>query len=158
MFERTRVFREVQGWFADYAIVATPTLSRTALPIAHDFFAPIRIDGAVADTVRRAWGPKTRGLLVGSPSNPSGTLLARDELRRIAQFVADRDGVLIVDEIYQGLVYGEAPSTALDLPGEGVLGNSFSKYFCMTGWRLGWTVLPPPGTRAFGKIAQHLFF
>ena len=109
------------------------------------------------DSVRRAWGQKTRGLLLGSPSNPSGTLLARDELRRIAQFVAERDGVLIVDEIYQGLVYGEAPSTALDLPGEVVLVNSFSKYFCMTGWRLGWTVLPQPATRAFENIAQHLF-
>ena len=109
------------------------------------------------ESVRRAWGPNTRGLLVGSPSNPSGTLLPREELRRIAQFLAERGGVLIVDEIYQGLVYGEPPSTALDLPGEVVLVNSFSKYFCMTGWRLGWTVLPAARTRAFENIAQHLF-
>ena len=109
------------------------------------------------ESVRRAWGPNTRGLLVGSPSNPSGTLLPREELRRIAHFLADRGGVLIVDEIYQGLVYGEAPSTALDLPGEVVLVNSFSKYFCMTGWRLGWTVLPAASTREFENIAQHLF-
>ena len=109
------------------------------------------------ESVRRAWGPKTLGLLVGSPSNPSGTLLARDELVRIAQFVAQRGGVLMVDEIYQGLVYGQAASTALDLPGEVVLVNSFSKYFCMTGWRLGWAVLPEPRTRAFENLAQHLF-
>ena len=109
------------------------------------------------ESVRRAWGPRTRGLLVGSPSNPSGTLLPRAELAAIAQFVAERGGVLIVDEIYQGLVYGEPASTALGLPGEVVLVNSFSKYFCMTGWRLGWTVLPAASTRAFENIAQHLF-
>jgi aspartate/methionine/tyrosine aminotransferase len=109
------------------------------------------------ESVQRAWGPKTLGLLVGSPSNPSGTLLAREELRRIALFIAERGGVLIVDEIYQGLVYGQAPSTALDLPGNVVLVNSFSKYFCMTGWRLGWAVLPESSTRAFENLAQHLF-
>ena len=67
----------------------------------------------------------------------------------------------MVDEIYQGLVYGEeprfSPSTAHGLPGEVVLINSFSKYFCMTGWRLGWVVLPPEALRGFEKLAQHLF-
>lgn len=72
MFERTRVFREVQGWFRDYDIVATPTLSRTALPIGHDFFAPIEIDGAPADTVRRAWYPYT--LPFNLSGNPAVTL------------------------------------------------------------------------------------
>ena len=109
------------------------------------------------DMVRAAWGARTAGVLLGSPSNPTGTLIEPAELRGIAEFVAARGGVLIVDEIYQGLVYGEAPSTALDLPGEVVLVNSFSKYFCMTGWRLGWTVLPAASTREFENIAQHLF-
>jgi aspartate/methionine/tyrosine aminotransferase len=109
------------------------------------------------ESVQRAWGPKTLGLLVGSPSNPSGTLLAREELRRIALFIAERGGVLIVDEIYQGLVYGTEPATALGLPGDVILVNSFSKYFCMTGWRLGWVVLPPPRVRDFEKLAQHFF-
>jgi aspartyl-tRNA(Asn)/glutamyl-tRNA(Gln) amidotransferase subunit A len=72
MFERTRVFREVQGWFDKYDIVATPTLSRTALPIAHDFFAPIEIDGVVTDTVRRAWYPYT--LPFNLSANPAVTL------------------------------------------------------------------------------------
>ena len=72
MFERTRIFREVQGWFDKFDIVATPTLSRTALPIAHDFFAPIEIDGAVSDTVRRAWYPYT--LPFNLSANPAVTL------------------------------------------------------------------------------------
>ena len=63
----------------------------------------------------------------------------------------------MVDEIYQGLVYGMDPWTAFGLPGEVVLINSFSKYFCMTGWRLGWVVLPPAALRGFEKLAQHLF-
>ena len=109
------------------------------------------------EMVRAAWGPRTKGLLLGSPSNPTGTLIAREELRRIAEFIAGRGGVLMVDEIYQGLVYGQEPWSAFGLPGEVVLVNSFSKYFCMTGWRLGWVVLPPDALRGFEKLAQHLF-
>jgi aspartate/methionine/tyrosine aminotransferase len=109
------------------------------------------------EMVRAAWGPRTKGLLLGSPSNPTGTLIKKDELQRISGFIAERGGVLLVDEIYQGLVYGMEPWTAFGLPGEVVLINSFSKYFCMTGWRLGWVVLPPEALRGFEKLAQHLF-
>jgi aspartate/methionine/tyrosine aminotransferase len=109
------------------------------------------------EMVRAAWGPRTRGLLLGSPSNPTGTLISRNELKNIARFIATRGGVLLVDEIYQQLVYGSAPATAVGLPGEVVVINSFSKYFCMTGWRLGWVVLPPARVRDFEKLAQHLF-
>jgi aspartate/methionine/tyrosine aminotransferase len=109
------------------------------------------------EMVRAAWGARTKGLLLGSPSNPTGTLIQRDELSRIADFIAGRGGVLMVDEIYQGLVYGREPWSALGLPGEVVLINSFSKYFCMTGWRLGWVVLPQDALRGFEKLAQHLF-
>jgi aspartate/methionine/tyrosine aminotransferase len=114
------------------------------------------------EMVRAAWGRRTKGLLLGSPANPTGTLIARTELEKIARFIAARGGVLIVDEIYQGLTYakpgGETASTALGLPGEVAVINSFSKYFCMTGWRLGWVVLPkPPRMRAFEKLVQHLF-
>jgi aspartate/methionine/tyrosine aminotransferase len=76
------------------------------------------------EMVRRAWGPKTKGLLLGSPSNPTGTLIEPAELRRIAEFIAARGGVLIVDEIYQGLVYGSAPTTAAGLPGEVVIATA----------------------------------
>ena len=109
------------------------------------------------EMVRAAWGPRTKGLLLGSPSNPTGTLITRKNLTLIADFIAERGGVLLVDEIYQGLVYGMEPWTAFDLPGEVVLINSFSKYFCMTGWRLGWVVLPAEALRGFEKLAQHLF-
>jgi aspartate/methionine/tyrosine aminotransferase len=108
------------------------------------------------ESVRAAWGPRTRGLVLGSPSNPTGTLISEKEMRKIARFVAARRGVLIVDEIYQGLVYDHEPSTALGLPGEVAIVNSFSKYFCMTGWRLGWAVLPAGRVREFEKLAQHM--
>jgi aspartate/methionine/tyrosine aminotransferase len=109
------------------------------------------------EMVRAAWTPRTKALLLGSPSNPTGTLIARAELERIAAYVAERRGVLLVDEIYQGLVYGSEPWTAAGFPGEVVVVNSFSKYFCMTGWRLGWVVLPERDVRDFEKLAQHLF-
>jgi aspartate/methionine/tyrosine aminotransferase len=109
------------------------------------------------DMVRSAWTPRTKGLLLGSPSNPTGTLISRDVLMSVAEFIAARGGVLMVDEIYQGLVYGEAPWSAAGFPGEVVVINSFSKYFCMTGWRLGWVVLPSRAVREFEKLAQHLF-
>ena len=122
------------------------------LPVSaqHDFQPTLAM-------VRAAWGPRTKGLILGSPANPTGTLISRNELERIAEFIAGRGGVLLVDEIYQGLVYGLEPWTAFGLPGEVVLVNSFSKYFCMTGWRLGWVVLPPGAIRGFEKLAQHLF-
>jgi aspartate/methionine/tyrosine aminotransferase len=114
------------------------------------------------EMVRAAWGRRTRGLLLGSPANPTGTAIAAAELGKIARFVASRGGVLMVDEIYQGLTYGEKPGgtppfTALGLPGEVAVINSFSKYFCMTGWRLGWVVLPQRRMRDFEKLAQHLY-
>jgi aspartate/methionine/tyrosine aminotransferase len=123
-----------------------------ALPVsAADAFQP------TAAMIDKAWTRRTKGVLLGSPSNPTGTVIARGELEKIARVVAKRKGVLIVDEIYQGLVYGTEPSTALGLPGEVVIVNSFSKYFCMTGWRLGWVVLPARAVRGFEKLAQHLF-
>jgi aspartate/methionine/tyrosine aminotransferase len=110
-----------------------------------------------AAMVREAWNTRTKALILGSPSNPTGTLIARSELEAIARFIAERGGVLMVDEIYQGLSYGTEPWTAFGLPGEVVVINSFSKYFCMTGWRLGWVVLPAAAVRGFEKLAQHLF-
>ena len=109
--------------------------------------------------VQAAWGRRTRGLILGSPSNPTGTLIPAGELEKIARFVRERRGVLVVDEIYQGLTYGQQPATALGLPGEIAVVNSFSKYFCMTGWRLGWAVLPASRNHArlrdYEKLAQH---
>jgi aspartate/methionine/tyrosine aminotransferase len=109
------------------------------------------------EMVRAAWGPRTRGVLLGSPANPTGTVAPARELQRIAAYVEERGGVLIVDEIYQGLVYGTDPRTILGAPGEVVVLASFSKYFCMTGWRIGWAVLPEPRVRDMEKLAQHFF-
>ena len=110
-----------------------------------------------AAMIEKAWTKRTRGVLLGSPSNPTGTLIDPAELRKISLFIEKQKGILIVDEIYQGLTYGAEPWTALGLPGHVVVINSFSKYFCMTGWRLGWVVLPEESVRDFEKLAQHLF-
>jgi aspartate/methionine/tyrosine aminotransferase len=110
-----------------------------------------------AAMIEKAWTKRTRGVLLGSPSNPTGTLIDPAQLKEISSFVEKQEGVLIVDEIYQGLTYGAEPWTALGLPGHVVVVNSFSKYFCMTGWRLGWVVLPEEPVRDFEKLAQHLF-
>jgi len=115
-----------------------------------------------AAQVQAAWGPATRGVLLASPSNPTGTSIARDELERIARFVRERGGVTLVDEIYLGLSFDDAYGhSALSLPdglGDEVISiNSFSKYFNMTGWRLGWLVLPPALVPAVERLAQNLF-
>ncbi len=103
------------------------------------------------------WNPRSVAALVASPSNPTGTLIAPDELTRIHAAVTARGGTLIVDEIYQGLTYGVAPSTALSIGDDMFVVNSFSKYFQMTGWRLGWLVAPPAYVRDIEKLAQNLF-
>ena len=103
------------------------------------------------------WSARCVAALVASPSNPTGTLVAPDELRRIHAEVVSRGGTLIVDEIYQGLTYGVAPSTALSIADDMFVINSFSKYFQMTGWRLGWLVVPPQYVREVEKLAQNLF-
>ena len=115
-----------------------------------------------AEQVEAHWTPATRGVLLASPSNPTGTSIARDELERIARFVRDRQGIALVDEIYLGLSYEEDYGhSALGLPdglGDQVISiNSFSKYFNMTGWRLGWLVLPPALVPAVERLAQNLF-
>lgn len=107
--------------------------------------------------VREHWTPATRGVLLASPSNPTGTSIAHDELAKIVASVRDRNGFTIVDEIYQGLTYDEAPFSALSLGEDVVVINSFSKYFNMTGWRLGWLVVPEAMVPPIEKLAQNLF-
>ncbi|MFG6469003.1 pyridoxal phosphate-dependent aminotransferase [Roseateles sp. BYS87W] len=114
------------------------------------------------DQVRRAWTPATRGVLLASPSNPTGTSIAPEVLQDMAQAVAERGGALVVDEIYLPLSYDDRfGHTALALPnglGDEVISvNSFSKYFGMTGWRLGWLVLPPALVPAVERLAQNFY-
>ncbi|WP_018607790.1 pyridoxal phosphate-dependent aminotransferase [Uliginosibacterium gangwonense] len=104
-----------------------------------------------------AWGPNTKAALVASPSNPTGTLIKPDVLNTLADIAAQHGGCLLVDEIYQGLVYGQAASTVLAMRDDVFVVNSFSKYFGMTGWRLGWLVVPEEFTRHVEKLAQHLY-
>ena len=107
--------------------------------------------------VRENWSEATAGVLLASPSNPTGTSIAHDELARIASVVREKGGFTIVDEIYQGLTYDEAPFSALSLGEDIIVINSFSKYFNMTGWRLGWLVVPENMVRAIEKLSQNLF-
>ncbi|SOY48406.1 pyridoxal phosphate-dependent aminotransferase [Cupriavidus taiwanensis] len=110
-----------------------------------------------AAQVEANWGEQTRGVLLASPSNPTGTSILPDELARILQAVRARNGFAILDEIYQGLSYDAPPVSALSLDPNVVTVNSFSKYFNMTGWRLGWLVVPEALVEAFEKVAQNLF-
>jgi aspartate/methionine/tyrosine aminotransferase len=110
-----------------------------------------------AADIERLWNDKTRGVLLASPSNPTGTSIEPAELERIVKAVRARGGFTIVDEIYQGLSYDARPVSALSFGDDVVTVNSFSKYFNMTGWRLGWLVVPPSMIGAFEKLAQNLF-
>ncbi len=111
-----------------------------------------------ADKVAANWGDRTRGVLLASPSNPTGTSIHPDELRRIHEIVAARGGVTLIDEIYLGLSYDETfGRTGLALDDQVISINSFSKYFNMTGWRLGWMVVPQALVPVIERLAQNLF-
>ncbi len=111
-----------------------------------------------AAAVRAAWGARTRGVLLASPSNPTGTSIERAEMRAIVEAVRERGGFTLVDEIYLGLSYDEDfGHSALEHGDDVIAINSFSKYFGMTGWRLGWLVLPPALVPAVEKLAQNLY-
>jgi aspartate/methionine/tyrosine aminotransferase len=110
-----------------------------------------------ADHVARHWGARTRGVIVASPSNPTGTSLTVGQMTALLAAVKARHGFAIVDEIYQGLSYGQPPHSALGLDDDVITVNSFSKYFNMTGWRLGWLVVPDALVGVIEKLAQNLF-
>ena len=111
-----------------------------------------------AGAVAQAWGTNTRGVLLASPSNPTGTSIHPEALRRIDAVVRGHGGVTIVDEIYLGLSYDDTfGHSALQLGEHIVSVNSFSKYFNMTGWRLGWLVLPEQLVAPMERLAQNLF-
>ena len=110
-----------------------------------------------AEQVAQSWTARTRGLLVASPANPTGTLIAAPTMAGLAACVGARGGAPLVDEIYHGLTYDCDAQTALSLSDEIFVINSFSKYFGMTGWRLGWLVAPLRFMRDIEKLAQNLF-
>ena len=114
-----------------------------------------------AQQVIEGWGPPTRGVMIASPSNPTGTRIGSAELRAIHGAVVARGGFLVVDEIYLGLTHDRPPGAPLEsavaLGDDVIVTNSFSKYFNMTGWRLGWMVAPPALLREVEKLAQNLY-
>ena len=110
-----------------------------------------------AELIEQNWGHTTRGVLLATPSNPTGTLIDRCELSKISDHIRVHGGTLIVDEIYNGLVYDEPASTYLSIGNDAFVINSFSKYFNMTGWRLGWMVVPEGTQKDIEKLAQNLF-
>jgi aspartate/methionine/tyrosine aminotransferase len=111
-----------------------------------------------ADGVRAAWTPRTRGVLLASPSNPTGTSIDSAEMARIVATVRAHDGFTIVDEIYLGLSFDDRFSHSALGHGDDVVSiNSFSKYFSMTGWRLGWMVVPQALLAPIEKLAQNLY-
>ncbi len=97
------------------------------------------------------------GLIVASPANPTGTMLAPDELAGIARYCRERGIRFVSDEIYHGITYGRPAATALAGDSEAIVVSSFSKYFSMTGWRLGWAIMPPDMVRAVECLAQNLY-
>ena len=100
---------------------------------------------------------KIDGLIVASPSNPTGTMIGREGLRAIVEYCDERGIRLVSDEIYHGITYGTAAETALAFTDQAIIVNSFSKYYSMTGWRLGWMILPEDLVRPIECLAQNLF-
>ena len=109
------------------------------------------------EEVAARWNHNTGGLMVASPANPTGSVLSRQQLTALWNVVRARGGSFIVDEIYHGLTYGAKAESALGISEDIFVINSFSKYFGMTGWRLGWLVAPPTSAREIEKLAQNLF-
>jgi aspartate/methionine/tyrosine aminotransferase len=127
----------------DIEVVALPTTVETRFQPTPELLEHVR-------------GP-IHGLVLASPSNPAGTMLHRHELERLAAWSRRRGVRLVSDEIYHGITYGEPAETVLAFDQDAIVVNSFSKYFCMTGWRLGWLVLPPDLITAATRLAQNLF-
>jgi len=109
------------------------------------------------DMLEQYWTGRTRCVMLASPSNPTGTVVSGDTLQAMLDFIRQRKGSLIVDEIYQNLCYHGKPQTALALGEDIFVINSFSKYFGMTGWRLGWLVAPEAYVDDLDMLAQNLF-
>ncbi len=107
--------------------------------------------------IEQHWSDKTIAAMVASPSNPTGTMVSRDNMQKMISIVESKNGAMLIDEIYQGLVYETENYTTLELTQNAFVINSFSKYFGMTGWRLGWVVVPENYIEAVDRLAQNIF-
>lgn len=148
----------------------TLLLTDPGYPCNRHFLANINADGILVPTqaqdgfhltpkqVDTHWQASTVGALVASPSNPTGSVMDEGELRALHQSVSGKQGILLVDEIYHGLVYDQKPPhSAVNYGDDVFVINSFSKYFAMTGWRLGWIVAPKWAVPSLDKLSQNLF-
>ena len=127
---------------ADYTVVPVGADTRFQMNASH---------------IGEYWNENSVAAMIASPSNPTGTMIRRAELMALIDAVSSAGGRLIVDEIYQGIVYTDEDLTALSCSDEVFVINSFSKYFGMTGWRLGWMVVPEAFVDAVDRVAQNLF-
>lgn len=109
------------------------------------------------EAAQAASGKRLKGVLLASPANPTGTVTGRAALTALADYCADRSIAFISDEIYHGLTFVGEETSALELTDEAIVINSFSKYYCMTGWRIGWMVLPERLVRPIERVAQSLY-
>jgi len=111
------------------------------------------------DALEAHWSPRTRGVLLASPANPTGAVIGRERLAGLIAESHRRGGFVLLDEIYQGLIYTETPEyrSGLQINQDIFVLNSFSKYFGMTGWRLGWMVVPDGAISSISRLAQNLF-
>jgi aspartate/methionine/tyrosine aminotransferase len=144
-------------------------LTDPGYPCNRHFLANINAEGLLVPTdaedgyhltpkqVGEYWTDQTAGVLVASPANPTGAVMSAQQIESLYQAVSDRDGIFIMDEIYHGLTYGLDASTSVGLGENCFVINSFSKYFSMTGWRLGWLVAPKWAIPHLDKLAQNLF-
>lgn len=107
--------------------------------------------------IERFWDEQTVAAMIATPSNPTGTLVMRDEMQQIINVIEQKSAWLLVDEIYQGLVYDQPDYTAASMSDSVIVINSFSKFFSMTGWRLGWMVVPDVLLQSVDRLAQNLF-
>ncbi len=140
------------GYPCNRHIVSLLGARASAIPVeAQDHYQPR------AEQIDAAWNARTRALLLASPANPTGAVLSLNELKAYHQQIKRLGGRLIVDEIYHGLTYGGRAASALELGDDVFVLNSFSKYYGMTGWRIGWLVAPEDCMAALNRLAQNLF-
>lgn len=146
-----RVALAAPGYPAYRNILSTLGVEPVLLPcdLEHRFQPTVELLDQVASPLD--------GLILASPSNPTGTMLGRAALSELVAYCADRGVRLISDEIYHGITYEEPAVSALELTDDAIIINSFSKYYSMTGWRLGWMVLPQDLLRPVECLAQNLF-
>lgn len=151
----------------DQVLMADPTYpcNRQFVELLHAKVLGVPVDASsqyqlTLTHLETHWHSNIKAVMVASPANPTGTLIEQDELLKMAQFLAERDCYLIVDEIYQGLVYERPAESVLahhNQPDNVIVINSFSKFFGMTGWRLGWCVAPPSLIDVLDRLGQNLY-